>query len=153
MHDAIYICFMSSPPSPDSTSKPDEATQSELVETTATAMPLSMQPAAVHPVIPRRGYKRTGHMNREAMLRHIAAVVPTLVNADGTRFDNRDSGHSYWKQDGAYHSAESRMKRSWTCILSAMARSAMILAGETTHLLAVCWEAIPTDAGKRAPNC
>ena len=37
---------MSSPPSPDSTSKPDEATQSELVETTATAMPLSMKQKA-----------------------------------------------------------------------------------------------------------
>ncbi len=37
---------MSSPPSPDSTSKPDEATQSELVETTATAVPLSMKQKA-----------------------------------------------------------------------------------------------------------
>ena len=37
---------MSSPPSHDSASKPDEATQSELVETTATAMPLSMKQKA-----------------------------------------------------------------------------------------------------------
>ena len=68
---------------------------------------IAMQ-VADDPVLPKRLWRRTGHVDEDALVQWVyRGLVQYLSNADGTTWDNRDSGHAYWSdQHGKYNTPQ-----------------------------------------------